>query len=382
MSLVSRPPATAGVVIGWLFVNGFFLLKNGMITTGEAGKYIHEAQSFLQTGHLESHNFIFYSVTIFLLSTCLKLHLGFGWVLVIQGGFALAATLSFHKTLLFLLRSPAIALIATGLLLLNLPYQALNTSLQTESLFQSISLLFVCRLLRQQSYSQQFLLTMLLYLAILTLIRPTGLLYWPLGAIYLGILALASQPPVIKIITVSLAMVGILIAINLAMSSGGEFDFSLPFREEHIICGSPTLLTPRAIPVSGSGNSVFSLLYYIFHDFGSFLRLAGLKTLSFWAIYRNYYSSRHNIFLAIYFYPIIILALLSLPRWKRNGLLLQYACLATPIAMTWLTVLLTCDDWSNRFFLSISPLLLLLAAGAWAPSATATSSNTSSHNRY
>ena len=49
------------LVIGWLLVNGFFLLNNGIITTGEAGKYISEAHQLVQTGHLTSNNFIFYS---------------------------------------------------------------------------------------------------------------------------------------------------------------------------------------------------------------------------------------------------------------------------------------------------------------------------------
>jgi hypothetical protein len=137
----------------------------------------------------------------------------------------------------------------------------------------------------------------------------------------------------------------------------------LPFRENHIICGAPTLLSPRIIPTTGSGTSLFSLLYYIGHDFGSFIRLAGQKTLSFWGVYRSYYSPTHNLYLAVYFYPITAMALFSLPRWQRRGQGLPLIGLLTPIAMTWLTVVLTCDDWNNRWFLSISPFLLLLAAG-------------------
>jgi hypothetical protein len=259
-----------------------------------------------------------------------------------------------------------VALVATALLLLNLPYQAFNCFLQTESLFQSVSLLLICNLLRQKSYSNKFLLILIATLILLSLIRPTGLLYWPIAGIYLGAQALKNRPAKTKLLVATLALLGALFVINFAMNTGGEFDFTLPFREEHIICGAPTLLNPRSIPTTGSGNSLFALFYYVVHDFGNFIRLAGLKTLSFWAIYRNYYSTGHNLYLAALFYPIIIGALLSFPAWKRNGRLLQFIYLITPVAMTWLTVVLTCDDWSNRFFLSISPFLLLLAAATTA----------------
>jgi hypothetical protein len=191
-------------------------------------------------------------------------------------------------------------------------------------------------------------------------IRPTGLLYWPVAAIYLFAVALANGRPALKITAASAVLFLTLYAVNKAMNSGGELDFMLPFREEHIICGTPTLLYPRDIRVNGSGKSLYSLLFYIVHDFGHFIRLAGLKTLSFWAIYRNYYSLAHNLYLVAYFYPITLMAIFSAPAWKRLPLPLLYT--VTPILMTWLTVILTCDDWSNRFFLSISPFLLLLGS--------------------
>src|ERR1700754_5099458 len=111
MSFLSKPPlsrphnwnipaATVGIVVGWLMVNGFFLLKNGIIATGEAEKYIYQAHVLVQTGHFESPKFIYYSAIIVLLSACLKFHLGFGCVVAIQTGLNLAATFYFYKTLL------------------------------------------------------------------------------------------------------------------------------------------------------------------------------------------------------------------------------------------------------------------------------------------
>ena len=39
------------------------------------------------------------------------------------------------------------------------------------------------------------------------------------------------------------------------------------------------------------------------------------------------------------------------------------AYLLTLILLTWMTVILTCDDWNHRVFLSISPYVILLATG-------------------
>jgi hypothetical protein len=368
--LSSQMPAavTVGIAAGWLVINSLLLLRNGIVTTGEPEKYIYQAHLFIQTGHFESPNFTFYAVTILLLAACLKFHLSFALVVALQLSLSLIATLYFHNTISSLLQSRGAALIATALLLLNIPYQAFNTFLQTESLFQSSSLLFICFMTRQTSYSIRSLLIVLCALILLPLIRPSGFLFWPAAAIFLFVGLPGKLHRAWKITWTAAILLITLYTINLAMKSGGELDIMLPFREEHIICGAPTLLTPVAdmpgAPATpgNSINPIFSLFRYISHHPGSFIRLASLKTLSFWSIYRNYYSLSHNGYLIIFFYPITGMAIFSFPSWRRRRLLLPFFYVLTPILTTWLTVVLSCDDWSNRFFLSISPFLLILAS--------------------
>jgi hypothetical protein len=356
---------TVGIAAGWVLINSLLLLRNGIVTIGEPEKYIHQAHLFIQTGHFESPNFNFYAVTILLLAACLKLHIGFVLVVAVQLSLNFIATLYFHNTVDTLFQSRQAALIATALLLLNIPYQAFNTFLQTESLFQSSSLLFICFMARQTGYSIRSLLIVLCALIVLPLIRPAGFLFWPAAAIYLFIGLPGKLHRAWKMTWAGTILLLTLYAINLAMKSGGELDIMLPFREQHIICGTPTLLTPVAATAANTGspiNPIYSLFHYISHNPGSFIRLAGLKTLSFWSIYRNYYSLSHNGYLIVFFYPITGMAIFSFPSWKRRRLLLPFFYVLTPILTTWLTVILSCDDWSNRFFLSISPLLLILAS--------------------
>jgi len=70
----------------------------------------------------------------------------------------------------------------------------------------------------------------------------------------------------------------------------------------------------------------------------------------------------HNLIFLIYFYPVVLMAIFSLRYWRhRHPSKLAY--LLTLILITWCTVVMTCDDWNIRIFLSITPYLILLAAG-------------------
>ena len=360
---LDRGKPIAWIILCWLLINACFLWKNGIVTTGEAEKDIFQAQLYATTGHFESANFWLYFIPISLISLCLKFHLGFGWLLALQLFFNLLATLSFFRTAFFFLGSQRTALAGTLLLLLNFPYQSFNSFLQTDSLFQSFSLLFSCYLIRQKRFSARSLATIFFALVILSITRPNGLLFWPATFIYLYLLALANARPLPKLAFAIIAMTLSVFLINAAMGSGGELDFMLPFREEHIICGMPTLFHRADIHTTGTGNSIYALLYYMTHNTGQFLRLATLKSLSFWGVYRSYYSLLHNLFLMVYFYTITLAAIFSIPWWRRN-FPLPALYLLMPVLLTWIMVILTCDDWSNRFYLGISPFLLFLSLPA------------------
>jgi len=366
--LFSRPFSLnkAGPLIAilalWALVNTFLIACQGIVTTGEAAKYINNARHLLATGHLRSGQFQYYTLIIFLLAFCLKFHLGFAPAIVVQLLFNLAATLYFFGTVLKLLGSQRTALAATILLLLNYPYQAFNTVVQTESLFQSLSLLLSCYLLRKEEIRVKHLGIMALSILVLSLSRPLGLLYIPAVLFYFYLTNLRQKGLSLRLLFLGLSALTFFFFLDRAMGSGGQYDFMLPFREEHIICGTPTLLHPASLQVAENGNSVYALIYYIFHNTGQFLRLAILKTISFWGVYRSYFSPLHNLVFLIYFYPVVLMAIFSLRYWRHRHLS-KLAYLLTLILITWCTVVMTCDDWNIRIFLSITPYLILLAAG-------------------
>ena len=100
----------------WILLNAFFLLHRGIYLEGESAKYIYQGQHLLDTGAPESANFWLYSVQIALVACCLKLHLSFYPIIVIQLLFNGIATAFFYKTLELLFAKKRIAVVGTLLL--------------------------------------------------------------------------------------------------------------------------------------------------------------------------------------------------------------------------------------------------------------------------
>lgn len=350
------------LAIVWLIVHVIFFYKNGIVTVGESPKYIEEAGNLLRTGHLSSPNFWLYSTQILLILVALKLKLGFGFVVAVQLALSLCACWCFYRFVKSLF-SIATAFVCTAFLLLNYPLHEFNTFLQTESLFYSFTIIFSTSLLRLEVLTFKKFIFILLGLILIGLTRPTGLLFVPPAFLYLFFRFLRQVSFSLKIGITVCVSIGFLFLLNSAIGSGGELDFMLPFRDERIICGVPTLPYFRDIKTAENSNSLYGLFYYILHNSWQFARLACRRSLAFFGLLRTYYSAGHNAFLGIFFYFLYILDLLSIKYWFGKGrFLLLY--LFFIILLNWGTVILTCDDWHNRFFLTISPYLIILAAPA------------------
>jgi hypothetical protein len=346
----------------WIAVQSILFCQHGIVTEFEATKYIAEADNLIHHGGVSSPNFWLYSTQIILIAIAKELHTGFISVAIIQWLFNGLATWALFKF------SARISNKITGLIIclffiFNIPLQTFNFFLQTESLFYSFTVLFSCYLLSLEKLTPKNYIAVFLFLLLISFTRPTGLLWVPCAFLYLLFRFFKNFSIALKIVITSIASAGFLFFLNMALGSGGELDFMLPFRDERIICGVPTLPHFVDIKTSGNPNSVSGLLYYITHNIDQFTRLAWLRSKAFFGLYRNYYSNGHNIYLGLYFYPAYILAAVGLVKWiKQNKCLLLY-CSAL-LFITWATVILTCDDWHNRFFLSVVPYIYILAVPA------------------
>lgn len=361
----------------WIFIQALVLYQFGIVTDFEAKKYIAEAGNLLKNGTVSSPNFWLYSVQIFLIAAAMKLKTGFVALIIFQLAFNALATYTFFR-FNSRISDRVTASIITLFLICNYPLQTFNTSLQTESLFYSFILLFSCHLLQLKQLTVKNSFIILLFIILICFTRPTGLFFIPATAFYIAFRFFHHFSTLTKFFMIVVSCIGFLYLLNIAIGSGGEFDFMLPFRDENIICGVPSIPYHNNIKIAANPNSLYGLLYYITHNFDQFISLAWLRSKAFFGLFRSYYSFGHNLYLGIYFLPFYILLVMSIPGWiKRNKYLLLY-CMSL-IIITWGSVILTCDDWHNRFYLSIVPFIYILSVPAVQKSVMKFSSKNHAH---
>lgn len=349
--------------IVWIVLQVLLLWQNGIVTGLEAEKYITQARYFLNHGKLASNNYYLYSTQIFLIAAVIKLHLGFPVIIGIQLVLSLYAVLMFYKMGLRFLYNNLLAALATLFFILNIPYQTYNSHLFTESIFYSLSIIYSSHLLLQEKFSLGTLLWMGLLLFLLCVTRPTGILFFAASACYLFFRFLHQLTTFQKVLIVGSCIVVFLFIINAMLGAGGSLDFMLPFRKENIICGVNTVDYSGIVEMK-EGNSLQGIFYYIAHNHDQFFRLAKLKTFAFFGMLRTYYSVWHNIFLAIFFYPFYLFSLIGFwKKMRQRDVSLIY--IVTIFFLYWVTTLLTCDDWHNRFILTVTPFFFLLGFAAF-----------------
>lgn len=351
------------LLILWVIIQSFLLWQNGIVTTLEADKYISQAAYFLKTGNLSSNNYWLYSTQVFLIAAAIKLHLGYTVIVIIQLLLNLFATWMFYKLSVFFLKNSILAFLATFIFIINIPYQVYNSFLFTESIFYSLTIIYSSYLLRLNKLMIKNLLILILFLVLMSLTRPTGLLFFGATAFYIFFRFLNHISVWKKLITICSTLIIFFVILNTMLQAGGSLDFMLPFKKENIICGVPTTNNVE-IKTFEKGNSVEGILYYIFNNEKQFFRLSKLKTISFFGLVRNYYSTFHNIFLVIFFYPFYLLSFAG--AWKIfRSKEPAFLYLSAIILLYWITTLLTCDDWHNRFVLTVFPFIFLIGFSAF-----------------
>jgi hypothetical protein len=347
----------------WAVVQGLLIRQYGIVTNLEATKYIDEANHLLQFGYFNTNNHYLYSTQIFLIAAVIKLHLGFSVIVIVQLLLNLLATIMFYELSCFFLKKPTLATVASMFFIINIPYQLYTGYLFTESIFYSLTIIYSSYVLRLEKLTLKDWLFILLFATLLSITRPTGILFFAVTLLYIFFRFLNKLGLLYKIIIISVSLAIFLVIINSMLEAGGSLDFMLPFKKENIICGVNTV-SNADIKTIEKGNSIQGIVYYIFNNKEQFLRLAGLKTLAFFGMLRTYYSLFHNILLGLFFYPFYILSFIG--TWKKikqGDKALIY--IVAIILLYWLTTLLTCDDWHNRFILTISPFLFLLGFAAF-----------------
>jgi hypothetical protein len=346
------------LLVCWGMIQTYFLLTTGIKTDLESEKYIFQANNLLNSGNVSSANFWFYSVQIFLIAFCMKLKIGYWGVVVIQMLLNAFATFGFYN---FLISKVHLfpAFLTTLFLIFLIPFNQYTTFLQTESIFHSLLILYCVFILDLKKITFVEFIKIILFALLLMFTRPTGILLIPATVFYLTFRFGKNYKWHEKIMLLLTIFLPSTIVLDVAMHSGGELNFILPFQKEMVICGVPSNSTTIILPQDP--NSLPGLLYYICNNFNQFLTLALLKTKSFFIPYRSYYSVIHNIYLISIYAIMYILTLTGIVKSFRRDMYITLFCISN-IVVIWISVMITCDDWHNRFLLMVTPFLLILSA--------------------
>jgi hypothetical protein len=347
----------------WIVLQCVLIYRFGIVTQFESEKYIYEAKVLLQTGGYNSGNFLFYSVEILLIALSFITHT-FPWLVItihiLLNGISVYL---FYKLCFDITRDELKAFFVTVFFLLQYYYHLYNVHLFTESLYFSFGIIYTWQLFSIKDLSIKTCLLLLLGLIILYFTRPTGVFFIPSTILYLVFQFYRKRA---KVIALGLFLLGILLLfflLNFALNSGGEFDFLLPYLDERIICGVPTIVGQHRIQIPVEKNSIQGLFYLITNYPSLFFTLAAKRFLTFFGVVRSYFSLGHNIFMATYFYTTYLLIIVGFRRMVRRYLP-QAIFLFANIFFMMVTVIFSCDEWHNRFILAVLPFFLLLANGA------------------
>ena len=348
-----------GLLVLWLIIHAYMVARLGIIATGDAEKYNEEAIYFLQTGAFTENRFWLYS--FYVLCRAFFIYLGIPLVgmylfqLVLNG----LATICFYQLAYKITGTMQQSLMATALLIICFTYQRWTVFMITESLFCSLIIIFSWAFfVLPRAWQGKYFLLLITFVPLL-FTRPSGL-YFLLILIpvifYLFRKRNKSRNSIPIIAGILFLFTGLVL---FGLRNATMLDFVKPFAENNVLCYIPEL--PPAGEYQPGGNPVQNILEYVINNPVHTLWLMFKRFLSYWGMLRSHYSFGHNLSLALFFYPIYLLALFGIPlAWKRNRVFTIYS-ISIFIVFT-LSVLLTCDDWNNRFIMPLLPFIFILAA--------------------
>lgn len=347
------------LAVSFILVHIFLYFQLGIVTSLEAEKYITQGQILYQKGILSESKYYFYLPVILLVWFCKTVHLPLGTVVFIQIIFSAFAQYCFYRFALRLCGSFKKAFIVSLLLILFLPLQSWNFFLYTDSLFISAALIYTCIVFRYRLLNIRHTGIILLSLTILLFFRPHALLFIPPTILYLLFRTQPSRLRWTAAMFCVLLLSGMYLFMNAIFTGGSDMDALKPFVEEHIICFVPLKPEGTSLTLLHSGNPLKDLFYYIFHNPGHYLRLTGLRLLSFFNMTRPYYGTAHNAYLLLYMVPLYLFTIVGLKRSiKRMGpfsIFLLALLILYPFGATF-----QCDDWHSRFTMVVFPSFILL----------------------
>jgi len=357
----SRLRGAALLVILYILFNALWLFLLGPHFSLESEKYIGQARLLTNGEQLTEARFLFYFSTIAVIAFALKCGLGLYGAMFSIMLINLACYLYFFKALRNIFSSKAAPYLVTGFLLSFWPYQSWSVYLYTECLFYSSVLLLLSHLLLFRRWNTTYLTRLCLIMVFVTISRPLGILFIiPLVVFFY--FYLNRRQKLLFYIVAALLISVFNFVVQTVFTTTSDWNLQKVMQEGDLICNIPNPAGKSNLQITENPNQLYQLFYFVTHNFTYFWGLASKRLALFFTLRREYYSPFHNSYLLIF-----IGSLYSLILWRIQWI---FKALPRPILVFSgmvicsfaAAVALQCDDYHNRFFLSLMPFWAVLAA--------------------
>jgi hypothetical protein len=354
------------VIAMWIVAELLLFSKFGFGFEMEAKKYIREADFILENRYLSQGRYLFYLSTIIIiaLSSALKIGLygAIAFILIIN----LSSYLLFFKALKKIFNARPPAFIVIFFLLSFWPYQSWSLFLYTECLFYSFVILLFSHLLLFKSINRKFLIRLFILLLLVVISRPLGVLFIFPVLLFL-FFHLNRKQRIFLFGSLVAASVLLVWVVQIVFTTTPDWNMKRAFLEDSMICDMPLTANNNNLILSDNSNQLYRLFYYVTHNFSHFSGLAVKRLKYFFLNTRDYYSPMHNLYLLTilaFIYGSIILGFKNIRKvFSTAGISFIFSI----IFLFALTVALQCDDYHNRFFLTLMPMLTVAAVAGCRP---------------
>ena len=139
-----------------------------------------------------------------------------------------------------------------------------------------------------------------------------------------------------------------------------DWNMTRALTEDSIICDMPRANAASQLDLIQHPNQFYQLFYYVTHNFTHFAGLALIRLKYFFGLTRTYYSTFHNLYLVgylVFFYGCILLGIRRIIRVLPTGI---NWFIFSSVFIFAATIALQCDDYHNRFFLTLTPFLVTM----------------------
>ncbi|MDB5197612.1 MAG: hypothetical protein JWP88_1983 [Flaviaesturariibacter sp.] len=352
------------IVILWIFFEALWLVFLGPHFSLESEKYIGQARLLVTGGHLAEARFMFYFSTIAVIAFAIKSGIGLYGAMFLIMLVNLLCYLYFFKALRTLFTASAAPYLVVGFLLSFWPYQSWSVYLYSECLFYSSVLLLLSHLILFRGWSSAYLVQLFLIMAFVILSRPLGILFVIPLVVFLYFHLSRNQ----KIFFYVMAVLVILLfnsVVQTVFTTTSDWNLQKVMQEGDLICNIPNTSGNNNLKITNNPNQLYQLFYFVTHNFSYFCDLAAKRLLLFFTLRREYYSGFHNAYLLLCLGTVYGLIL-----WRVRQI---FSYLPLPVLVFIILVILSftlavalqCDDYHNRFFLTLMPFWTVLAVAGF-----------------